>query len=194
MQRDINIINNKKRGNEIKIGDNFGKLTVTKDLGLFSRPNGKQANKYLCDCSCGTKNIEVWGVYLNTGEKQSCGCLRSIGEKEIRQLLDDYGILYYSQYSYKDLLSDKGNPLKFDFAFVNLNGEMILLEYQGDIHFEYRENGWNNKEHFEKRQESDNAKKKYCKDNKIKLYEITYKDNIESKLKEILLKEGIISE
>lgn len=80
LQRDVNIKSNKARGKEIKIGDKFGKLTVKEDLGLVRHNNGKRGNKYLCDCDCGTKNLEVWGVYLNCGDTLSCGCIHSKGE------------------------------------------------------------------------------------------------------------------
>lgn len=191
LQRDITVVNNKKRGKEIRVGDVFGKLTVTKNLGLFEK-NGKRANKYLCDCSCGTKNIEVWGVYLNTGEKKSCGCLRSVGEMTIKQYLDEHNIKYNTQLAFIDLVSDNNVPLKFDFAFINKNEELSLIEYQGDIHFKSRETGWNDEERFQLRQKYDERKRQYCYDNCIPLYEITYLDNTIEKLEEILKKEGII--
>ena len=148
---------------------------------------------YLCNCSCGTKNIEVQGTYLNTGETQSCGCLRSKGEAQIKQILSDYNINYYPQFSYKNLLSDNNNPLKFDFAIKNKNNKIFLIEYQGDIHFNYRENGWNDEEHFLIRKKYDDMKKEYCKNNNITLYEITYLDNIKEKLDFILKKEEMLN-
>lgn len=193
LQRDANIINNKKRGKEIKINDVFGKLTVIKDLGFKTLKSGKRVNMYLCNCSCGTKNIEVQGTYLNTGDTQSCGCLRSKGEAQIKQILNDYNINYYPQFSYKDLLSENNNPLKFDFAIRNKNNKIFLIEYQGDIHFNYRENGWNDEEHFLIRKKYDDIKKEYCKNNNITLYEITYLDNIKEKLDFILKKEEMLN-
>ena len=50
----------------------------------------------------------------------------------------------------------------------------------------FRENGWNTKENFEKRKKSDIIKKEYCDNNNIKLFYITYEENIEDRLEEIL--------
>lgn len=61
-----------------------------------------------------------------------------------------------------------------------------LIEYQGDIHFIYKDVGWNTKDKFDERIKRDKIKFDYCQKNNIKLYYITYKDDIEEKLKEIL--------
>ena len=41
-------------------------------------------------------------------------------------------------------------------------------------------------ENFEKRQKSDRIKKEYCEKNNIKLFYITYEEDIEERLEEIL--------
>ena len=61
-----------------------------------------------------------------------------------------------------------------------------LIEYQGDIHFKYQEGSWNNKEAFLERVRRDQVKLQYCQEHNIKLFYITYKDNIEERLQEIL--------
>ena len=40
----------------------------------------------------------------------------SIGERKIAMLLDQGDILYKQEFSFPDLKSDKGIPLRFDFA------------------------------------------------------------------------------
>ena len=51
------------------IGQKFGRLTVTKCLGM------KKRNSYfLCECECGSV-CEVIGTKLKRGEIRSCGCL-----------------------------------------------------------------------------------------------------------------------
>ena len=178
---------NQSRGLQIKEGDIFGKLTVLKSLGLLSH-GVKRGEKFLCKCSCGNE-VEVWGIYLTQGETSSCGCLKSKGEQEIQSILTELKIPFQREYSYLDLVSENGFPLKFDFKIKN-----FLIEYQGDIHYSYRQNGWNQKEKYEKRKERDIQKKQYCQDKNIKLYEITYQDNCREKLMEILNKEGIFFE
>lgn len=54
-------------GNDI-IGNRYGKLVVTKDLGMI---DGR--HKYLCRCDCGKDHIVQRG-HLITGDTKSCGC------------------------------------------------------------------------------------------------------------------------
>ena len=187
LHREKIIDSNHKRGKTISIGDVFGKLTVIKSLG-FKTHGQKRNEKFLCKCSCGNE-IEVWGVYLNFGDTQSCGCVKSRGEQAILNFLQKHNIPFKKEQSYTDLLSEQGYPLRFDFLIKD-----FLIEYQGDIHYQSRETGWNNKEEFLIRQQRDKVKKEYCLKNNIHLYEITYKDDCINKLKEILEKEDIIYE
>ena len=55
------------------VGTKFGKLTVVSYLGR--KPEGRQTVPvYLCDCSCGTKGVEVSRWSLKRGYTTSCGC------------------------------------------------------------------------------------------------------------------------
>ena len=81
----------------------------------------------------------------------------------------------------------KGEPDKCDFAWFDESNVLLgLIVYQRNIHFTYNNSGWNTKLEFDKRIKRDKNKKDYCQKNNIKLYYITYKDDIEEKLKEIL--------
>ena len=71
-------------------------------------------------------------------------------------------------------------------AWLSSQGYRYDVDSDGDIHFKYHNSGWNNKEHFEERQKSDKIKKEYCDNNNIKLYYITYEEDIEERLEEIL--------
>lgn len=150
----------------------YGKLIVLeRDT---SKPMGKDCFAYWkCKCDCG--NIcSVRGDHLRDGSTQSCGCLKSFGEFQISQLLQQHNISYQTQYTFKDLIGDQ-NTLRFDFAiFNNDNSIKCLIEFQGDQHFR----PWGNEplERFEKRIEYDNKKQDYCKKNNLKLIEITYKE------------------
>lgn len=64
-------------------GKRFGKLTVIKELP--ERENSRIV--WECECDCGNK-IKAKGIYLTTGETQSCGCLKK--DKEISNLRDRY--------------------------------------------------------------------------------------------------------
>ena len=115
--------------------------------------------------------------------------MRKIKNLKNKNYLDKNNIPFKREQSYTDLLSERGYPLRFDFFIKD-----FLIEYQGDIHYQSSETGWNNKKEFLIRQQRDKIKKEYCLKNNIRLYEITYKDNCINKLKEILEKEDIIYE
>ncbi len=63
------------------IGQRFGKLTVTEDLG--TRKGGK-VHLWRCVCDCGGQ-IDVAQDHLVQGLTKSCGCLHnSVGRKNLR--------------------------------------------------------------------------------------------------------------
>jgi hypothetical protein len=51
------------------IGKTFGELTV-----VAISQKQKRANYWLCDCACGTKNVQVATGNLLSGNTTSCGC------------------------------------------------------------------------------------------------------------------------
>ena len=62
---------------KINVGDQFGRLTVIKDLGCFKKDDAKTTRHwYLCECSCDAKTIKmIERSALLSGATQSCGCL-----------------------------------------------------------------------------------------------------------------------
>lgn len=111
---------------------------------------------------------------MTKGNAQSCGCLVSKGEELLKKILIQTNIKFISQKTYEDCVNPKTNkPLKFDFYLPDYN---CCIEYDGEQHFRYSNNGWNNKEHFENTQYRDNIKNLYCKNHNIKLVRIPYTD------------------
>ena len=162
-------------------GQRFGRWVALKK-SFRVRPNGHRLSTYLCKCDCGVYRY-VDGSRLSNGTSQSCGCMSSRAEQEISTLLAMLGVDFDTQYSFEDLLSPNGYPLRFDFAIVN-NGELTgLIEYQGEQH--YTTDARNNFGQFQ-REYSDPAKAAYCKLHDIPLFEISYTDNIQDKLNKIL--------
>lgn len=155
----------------------FGKLKV-----LYPIQHGGAGVGIIwhCQCECGNFK-DVPAKELLSGHTASCGCLKnSLGELNIKNILDKNNISYKEQYSFPNL-KDK-SKLRFDFAILNGNNQIIrLIEFDGKQHYE------ENKffaQTLEEQNKKDNIKNQYCKDNNIPLVRIPYweRDNITLKM------------
>lgn len=174
-------LGNETRGQSIVVdetGNRYGKLVV---LEREDSHNGKA--RWICRCDCGNKTVAN-GCDLRSGRVVSCGCLSSLGEQQILQLLQSKNIPYKKEYCFTDLVSEKGGHPRFDFALFNENGLACLIEYQGLQHFIDKGNFGS-----VQRESTDKLKREYCLTNNIALYEIRYDDPLETTLKHILEKE-----
>ena len=152
-------------------GQKFGKLTA---LQPTSMKDGSHMY-WLCLCDCGNTK-EVSSNSLQRGGVQSCGCIKtSIGETNIKQILDDNKINYLKEYSFSDLKNKK--VLRFDFAIIENEQVIRLIEFDGIQHFQEQEYFTHN---LTETQKNDNIKNEYCKANNIPLVRIPYweRDNI----------------
>lgn len=165
-------------------GQRFGKLTVLERVGSIIDTNGNIHSFWKCKCECGTiKNIK--SNDLVSGKVSSCGCLISKGEYEVRKYLNEHNIKYDTQYHFKDLVSDKGRVLQFDFAFLNSDDTLnSLLEYNGIQHYKEQPMEFGKQQ----REITDQQKSDYCNMHNIPLYTIRYDENIDQKLEEIINK------
>lgn len=148
----------------------FGKLTVLEYAGSH-----RHRSQWKCICECGNTTI-VGQQELINGDTLSCGCLRSsYGEHRIEQLLQSNNIKYIKEYSFKDLISEKNIPLRYDFAIFNNDNLIYLIEYDGEQHFSNKTDKiWSDT--LEKRKERDAIKNNYALINNIPLYRIPYWD------------------
>ena len=61
----------------------------------------------------------------------------SRGEIKIEEILTEAGLTFKEEYTFSDLNSTNGRPLRFDFAVFDDNGDLdFLIEYQGIQHYE----------------------------------------------------------
>lgn len=165
----------------------YGKLTVIKPAESIKEKSGTVRSAWLCKCDCG-KEVIVKTINLRSGDTKSCGCLYSKGEYIIQKLLENNNILYKKEYSFSDLITSKGYPMRFDFAILDNKGSVKkLIEFQGRQHYEDGE--WSNSISLKERQARDKKKKEYCLKNNIPLLVIPYWEinniNIDYLIKEI---------
>lgn len=132
-----------------------------------------------------------WGYYSEAW----CDCheTSSFQWRTVR-IFHEHNIPYQVEVSFPDLLSDKGNPLRFDFAILNADKSIkCLLECQGEQHFHVG-GGYGGYSALKRRQEHDELKRQYAKAHNIPLYEIPYTYNTFEKEVACLQKIGIVEE
>lgn len=113
-------------------------------------------------------------------KKSGCPkCKESIGERTIRLFLEDNNIKYIIQKRFKNCKYKLSLP--FDFYLMDYN---ICIEYDGIQHFKSLKIFGGDKR-LNEQKIKDNIKNNYCLNNNIKLYRISYKDDINIKLNEI---------
>lgn len=154
-------------------GDIYGQLEVIgPDETYISNESNGWKSKWICQCECGNR-ISVFGTNLTRLHTTSCGCAsRSIGEKNIENLLKSNGINYAREYTFSDLKDKK--KLRFDFAIFDENNSLShLIEFDGRQHNnDYTP--WNSEETLTERQARDILKDEYCKEHNIRLIRIPY--------------------
>lgn len=100
----------------------------------------------------------------------------SRGEIKIEEILSNAGFNFKEEYSFPDLISSNGRPLRFDFAVFDDNDELdFLIEYQGIQHYEAKSKfgGYSG---LRKQQYNDMQKREYCRKHNIILIAIPYID------------------
>lgn len=100
----------------------------------------------------------------------------SRGEIKIEEILRNAGLRFIEEFSYEDLLSETGRPLRFDFAVIDDNDDVdFLIEFQGIQHYQAKEK-FGGRSGLMKQQYHDMQKREYCKKHNINLVIIPYWD------------------
>lgn len=153
-----------KKPKEDLVGKTFGTLMVLEKDGIR-----KRHSYYKCLClRCNSITI-VRGSFLTSGKTYSCGCVKSIGEMKIANLLNENNIPYTREKTFHDCILPTGGHARFDF-FVD---DRYVIEYDGVFHYKSN-NGWNDEEHFLKLRSSDKYKNEWCEAHNIPLIRIPY--------------------
>ena len=105
----------------------------------------------------------------------------SRGEITIAEILTEAELDFKEEYSFPDLVSNTGRPLRFDFAVFDDGGDLdFLIEYQGIQHYESID-FFGGENAFMHRQNLDNRKRHLCEENGLNLIAWPYTDEITEK-------------
>lgn len=100
----------------------------------------------------------------------------SRGEIKIHEILTAAGLAFQEEYSFPNLVSSSGKPLRFDFAVFDDDGDLdFLIEYQGIQHYQAKEK-FGGISGLRKQQYNDMRKREYCRQHDIILIAIPYID------------------
>lgn len=100
----------------------------------------------------------------------------SRGEIKICDILDAAGLSYQEEYSFPDLVSSSGRPLRFDFAVFDDNGDIdFLIEFQGIQHYQAKSKFGGAKGLYRQKY-NDAQKRNYCKIHGLTLVAVPYQD------------------
>lgn len=100
----------------------------------------------------------------------------SRGEIKICDILDMAGLPYQEEYSFPDLVSTSGRPLRFDFCVFDDNGNIdFLIEFQGIQHYEPKSKFGGAKGLYQQKY-NDTQKRLYCQKHGYTLVAIPYWD------------------
>lgn len=152
-----------------KKGDIINNKKILDLNGYQQHDKSKHHHYYRCKCLlCGRE----YDALSQTLEKSiGCGCQKSIGENNIKQILDNNNIQYIREYVFP------GTLYRFDFAILNNKKEIIrLIEFDGQQHFEknIKNSGWNTLEHYLKTNQHDKRKNQIAIQHNIPLVRIPY--------------------
>lgn len=98
----------------------------------------------------------------------------SRGEIKIHEILDAANLKYKMEYSFPNLNSPNGKPLRFDFVVFDDDDQIdFIIEYQGRQHYE-ASSKFGGKRGLYQQQYNDNAKRRFCALHDFTLIEIPY--------------------
>ena len=136
---------------------------------------GQRFGKLNCKCDCGNTCI-IRGNSLKTKNSQSCGCIKSLGEQKIVEMLNKANIFYEREKIFKD------SSFRFDFFVEN----QYIIEYDGKQHFQDSKWGSHLKT-VKETQERDKEKNNWCKEHNIPIIRIPYTIFNQLTIKDLLL-------
>lgn len=121
-----------------------------------------------CDLCLYERNVRLASLLENT--RGCVKCSQSTKEKHISALLDELQVDYFVEHKFKDALTPKGNPFKFDFYIPE---KALVIEYDGEYH--YKDRGIPGEDRrLEIVQEYDRLKNEYAEGKGIVMLRVNY--------------------
>lgn len=177
-----------KYANPNYIGQIYGYLEVLKFEYRYNRGVGSTQVYWYCKClNCG-KQTYIRAEAVVNGNNISCGCIKSIHETWIRDILDKHNIKYEKEIKFDILRGLGGKPLRFDFGIYKDTELIKLIEYDGAQHFYYINTVWDT----ETLEIHDKIKNEFCKYNNIELVRINKRFNCIESLEKYMIDNKII--
>lgn len=100
----------------------------------------------------------------------------SRGEIKIEEILESANLIFKMEYSFPDLRSLSGRPLRFDFVVFDDDDNIdFIIEFQGRQHYE-AVGSFGGKKGYYQQVNNDERKRRYCRMHGYKLIEIPYTD------------------
>ena len=100
----------------------------------------------------------------------------SYGQIKIEDILKMNGLPFEEEYSFADLVSSSGHPLRFNFAIFDDDGQLdFLIQFQGIQHYVPKDK-FGGISGLKRQQFFDMQKREYCRKHNIKLVVIPYWD------------------
>lgn len=157
---------------------------IVNNIEVIERAGSNKRGSALWKCLCHAcgRYYVTSSVVLLHANPFSCGCVSSVGEQKIMQILDKYNVFYVRQKTFPTCKNKI--RLRFD---VWLPDYGVCIEFDGYQHF-HKSNEWDTDEKYNTRKKNDGIKDQWCLDNDIMLIRIPYDqtDNIESILSDWL--------
>lgn len=98
----------------------------------------------------------------------------SRGEIKIEEILKEAELSFKMEYSFPELKSENGRPLRFDFVIFDDDGNIdFIIEFQGRQHYEASQK-FGGKRGLYQQQHNDNRKRRFCALHGFTLIEIPY--------------------
>jgi len=121
-------------------------------------------------CVCGSTS---WIGFMQFKNGHRCGCIKSKGEKILKDALEKLGFKLDPQHKYDDCRYM--NVLRFDFYVTTNDNISFLIEFDGIQHFKpvIRFGG---EQRFRNQIKIDNIKNRYSINNRIPIIRISYKE------------------